>query len=476
MSLLGAPTGGAHAARPTPSLASRQGRRRTIPNGRRGGWRALALALSLALPLAAGGAWPTPARAATIFTPSIKAGLGYDDNVRQTQNPHGDTFATVTPGATLETGTPGNDLMLSAQGQFNQYHRLSQYNGFESGDVLARWRYSPSPVWNFELGNSFTSSYDQAELNENGQLNQIRTDNGRRDRNTTGLRVVHLLGPGSQMTAGYSYSFTHNQSSLAEDQVSQQADLGLNYRFSPLYRVDISLYGALDDYERSDDIERGNLDLRLVRMFGPNDEVWAGVMGGVTRSLSENAALATARNYDTYTGRLGFKKAFTPQWLMEGWGGFTYITGEESANSAAGEASPTGNLQLSYRQPRWTWRVYGSASMDEYSSLGQNTGLIDRKQVGTGVDYSFTPRWRLALGADYLHDDYKQNQALAGTQLTRQYDDYWLLSSVLSYQVSQNWSMRLDYRYMLLEADIDTDNREQNRLLLLMDYALPYRW
>ncbi|MBI5522109.1 MAG: hypothetical protein HY910_05715 [Desulfarculus sp.] len=420
---------------------------------------------------------PAAAWAGIIFTPSISAGVGYDDNVRQQKARRGDGFVTTRPAATLEAGKPNNLFQVSASAQFDKYYRLHNYDGFQNGDITARWRYLPTRIWAFEAYNSFSSSYDQEEIDETGGFTRVRPASGRRDRNTTGARVTRLLGPGgSQLTAGYSYAITRNENPTLEDQASHHADLGLTYRLSPRYRTSLFLTGDQDDYERSSDVQRGTAEARLAYLFNSHDEVWAGAVVGGSRSLSDTGSIQQGRDYTYYSPRLGFKKAFSPKWELEGYGGVTYVEGEKSANSASGEYAPVGNLQLTYREKLWLFRVSTLASMDENQSLGQNTGLVDRKQVSASLDVRPAARWRLGFGADWVRDDYKQNQRAGISPTTLGYAEYWRFYSLASYQFTQHWSVKLDYRYLTRYSENDTDNLEQNRVVLSMDYELPFRW
>lgn len=420
---------------------------------------------------------PLPAGAGIIFTPSISAGVGYDDNVRQQRVRRGDGFVTARPAATLEAGKPTNLLQVAASAQFDRYYRLHNYDGFQNGDITARWRYLPSRIWAWEAYNTFTSSFDQAEFDDTGNFSRVRQPSGRRDRNTTGARLTRLLGPGgSQITAGYAYTITRNEQPTVEDQTGHHADLGLAYRLTPRYRANLNLSADQDDYERSSDVQRGTAEARLAYLFNSLDEVWAGVVVGGSRSLSDVSTIQQGRDYTYYSPRLGFKKAFSPKWEMEGYAGATYVDGQQSANSAAGEYAPVGSLQMTYREKLWLFRLSGMASMDESQSLGQNTGLVDRKQVGASLDLRPQPRWRFSLGADWTRDDFKQNSQAGISPSNQGHAEYWRLYSLAAYQLTQHWSLKLDYRYLTRASENDTDNLEQNRVVLTMDYDLPFRW
>lgn len=205
------------------------------------------------------------------------------------------------PGATLEAGKPTSKLTISASAEFNEYARLQEYNGFQSSDIMDCWRFLPT----------------------------------------------HMLGPGgSQIYAGYSYAVNRNENPLDEDSSQQRADAGLSWRLAPKYRFDLSFSGTYNDYERT---PQGTVGVRLAHLFNSHGELWLGVAAAATHTLSERPLLTDHSNYQSYTARVGFKKAFSPSFDTDGWVGATYVSGDESDNQAAGEASPTGELNLTYR-------------------------------------------------------------------------------------------------------------------------------
>ncbi len=443
------------------------------PSRPAGGLGTLVLAVGLALSCLAG--WPGQAQAGTIFTPSISVGMGYDDNVRLQRNPRADSFVQVRPAVSLETGRPSNKLILQAKAAMEYYRRLDQFNGFRSGDVSARWNYAPSQRWNFEVANTFSSSYDQAEFFDTGELARVRDDTGRRDRNTTSLRSAYAWGPHSHLDLGYSYSIISNESESQENAVYHTATLGLVQRLATDYRGEVSLSGSHDDYERTVDVERATVDARLVRMFGPTSEGFVGATGSTTRAITDDPARRRARDYDTYGGQVGYKHSFSPRLTAEAVAGWTIVEGESSSNSASGKGYPTGRVSLTYRQQRWRAMAYARASLEESQAQGDNTGLVDRRSAGVMLDMDLAQHWSMQLNADYINDDYKQNPQSAGT-VGRGDVDAVRLGGVLNYHLARHWRLSLDYRYLNRDSEDDTDDRSQNRVLFLVTTEYPWRW
>jgi len=436
-------------------------------------WRApLLLALLGAWLLGPGQA---PAEAGLLLRPTLSVGVGYDSNVRLRAKPVGDGYASVTPGVNLEAGPPENRLVLAAQASYNQYFSHNELSQWDGGRLSARWLRRLSEKTTLTASNVFSATYDQAELDEGGQLIQVRDDSGRRDRNTTALRLIHLLGPRSSLSGGYTYSLSTSSSDNVESAVYHRGELGWQQALGPDYSLGLNADASHDDFERSADTNRGGLGLRLARLLSQVSEVYLFGRTGMVRSLSDDEALREARSYDTYTARVGYKSQLTQRLSLDASLGGTMVEGDRRANSASGSVYPSGDLSLNYRGQTWLTRVYANASLGEYEALGQNSGLTDTRRVGTS--FSWTPRrhWRLFGSADLVFDDYKQDPNAAGTTGTGDVESI-RLSALLSRQLGEHWWASLEYVYLNRDAERDQDDREQNRILLTINTEWPLRW
>lgn len=416
-----------------------------------------------------------PAGAGMLVRPTVSVGVGYDSNVRLRANPVGDAYATVTPGASLEAGPPENRLVLSGQARFNQYLRHTELSQWDGGSLSARWLRRLSEKTTFTASNVFSATYDQAELDEAGQLIQVRDDSGRRDRNTTALRLLHQLGPRSNLSGGYTYSVSTSTSDSVESAVYHRGELGWQQALGPDYSLGLNADASHDDFQRSADTNRGGLGLRLARLLSPISEIYLYGRAGMVRSLSEDDALREARSYDTYTARAGYKSQLTQRLSLDVSLGGTKVDGDSRANSAAGNIYPTGDLSLNYRGETWLTRVYANASLGEYEALGQNSGLTDSRR--TGVSFSWTPQrhWRFFGSADLVFDDYKQDPNAAGTTGTGDVESV-RLTALLSRQLSEHWWASLEYVFLNRDAERDQDDRDQNRILFTVNTEWPMRW
>lgn len=436
------------------------------------GWRGAAGMAALLLGLA--GLVPAWVQAAT-FTPGVSTGFGYDDNVNLTNKPQSDFFWLARPTATLEAGRPENRFTARGSAQYEVYQRLSDNTRLREANLGLGYHLATSPNFSADIGNMTTSSYDAVEQSEAGELTRLRTGGGRRDRNVTALKTTYAVGPQTQVNAGYTLGVNQGTDEGSEDSVYHRADLGGSYRFGPDWRGEIRLQGDHDDFQRSGDVNKGNAEVRMVRMMGPLREAWVGLSAGAVRSTSDVPAQRDARDYDVNTARLGYKAEVSPELGLDVSAGVSQVKADERYNTAAGKVYPAGNVGLTYRQPRWQLRGYAEYKLAEYDTLGENSGLTVTNRVGASWLWHMAQHWQLSAQADYVHDDFKQTPTFAAVTGVGDVDSV-RLGGALAYQLARDWKLSLDYRYLNRDAEIDLDDRSQNRVLMLLSADWPQRW
>lgn len=417
---------------------------------------------------------PAAGLAAT-FTPGITTGFGYDDNVNLNSQPQGDFFWLARPTATLEAGRPENRFTARGMAQYEVYQRLSDNTRLRDASLGLDYHLATSPSFSADIGNMTSSSYDAVEQTETGELTRVRTGGGRQDRNVTTVKTTYAIGPQTQVWAGYTLGFNQSTNENSDDSQYHRLDLGGTYRFNADWRGEVRLQGDRDDFQRTDDVHKGNAELRMVRTMGSLREAWVSVGSGVVRSESESSVQRDARDYDVTTAKLGYKAELSPQVGVEVAAGASQVQADERYNTAAGKVYPAGNAALTYRQPRWQIRGYAEYKLAEYDTLGVNSGLTVTSRVGANWLWQMAQRWQLSAQADLVHDDFKQNPTFASVTGVGDVDSV-RLGGALAYQLARDWKLALDYRYLTRDAEVDTDDRTQNRVLMLLSADWPQRW
>lgn len=438
--------------------------------------RALRGLAGLGLALLLGLAGLAPALAGTMFKPTVSVGMGYDTNVRLTQEPVGDNFATVKAGAVLETGSTTNQLRMRGNVETRQYLRRTDLNQeIETASLAAEWNYSPSPRWRYVLSENFTSTYDPVQLSETGQLLRVRNDGGRQDSNSLSLRVTHQYTERGSIYAVAAHQMNQGNSDEIEKSQYFRGELGVSHALGVNYRADVSTNFSRDDFERTPDTDRQTVDARFVRMLSKKEEVFLRGSTTIVRSLSEDSLVRQARDYDTYTGQIGYKNAFSPALSLDVAAGWSVVEGDPTFNSASGKGYPALDFTLRYMQSAWSASIYGRMTLNEYNAEGENSGLTDSRRIGANLDYKLSQLLTFNAYVDFVHDDFKQDSQAAQTATTGNVESYRAGASC-TYHFTRDVYLVLDYRFLERNAEVDSDDRDQNLVTLTINSDWPRRW
>lgn len=437
-----------------------QAGRRTKLQAFLAGWALLLCCLAAAWPAAAGQ-----------ITPGLSTGVGYDDNIHLQRNKRSDTFIQASPTLRVEMGKPTNRFDALAKADFVHYFDHSDLDSFENGSLAMGWRGEPSRNLSFDIRNYLVSTYDPAQLNQEGQLEQVRETDQRRVSNTLNASAQYAYAPMSYIWSGYSFSFNE----VTTTDYYHKIEGGVAQKMGADYQVMASAGYAYDDFEESPDVQRVTGEGRLNRFMGPLHTAFVSLGAEVVRSRSSNQDVARARDYEIYSATVGLnsKPTRTLEWEVSA--GASYVQGDSSENQAAGSVQPLFNARVRYNQQRWRAEAYAQATLREYDYLGEDSGLALSQRVGALARWELARHWGLMVSGDYIRDDYQQDDlgSTTGRQgLTQTYQ----AAVVLDYQWTKYISFSLDYRYLNIDAADNDDDRSQNRVVLLLNAAWPNRW
>lgn len=450
------------------------GRRQT--GGVGAAWRlALGATAWLCLIAAALGLAATASRA-MIVTPGVTVGVGYDDNVRLQSPPKSDFFGLVRPSLSLDAGNRANRLTAVGSLDYAHYFKLSEYTRIESGRANVRYHKEFSGATAVDVYNNYTTTYDPADLSETGELVRVSSTQERRTHNTTGVAIQHALDPISRLGAGYQFGYSNSSDELDEEVYMQSGYFSWLQALNPHHHAQLVLKGKYDKWEVSPDIEEGSAEGTWFWL--PDLRKTASFTAGASslRAKDNDAQVNQARDYDLYWASVGFDHRFSPsfQWMVGlGW---SYVNGDPGANTAAGSGYPTAQARIIYHGELWDLELYGRSSLDEYDAVGENSGLTKTQAVGLRWRRALAIHWNLTLYADYIRDDYQQDPRQARTSQNRGVADTSRLGTLLTWDIQRDVTLGLDYRFLDRNAENDDDDRQQNRVLLYVDYRWPMLW
>ncbi|MCB2187412.1 MAG: outer membrane beta-barrel protein [Deltaproteobacteria bacterium] len=422
------------------------------------------------------GSWaaPPPAPADTL-TLGVRAGAGYDDNVRLRQEPQSDFFEELTPYADMEWGPPEDNLQLRGSITYEHYHRLTQYTGINSADLLGRYHHGFSPVTTLDLLEYFNTSYDPVEKNLAGGLVQVTDQTTRRTSNTVGSYMRHEYGPQSDVHGGYTMTYTTYDTEPSNDAYYHMVELGVTHAFNADYVAGLTARGVHNDYERNPSTNRGTLEGRLGRWIGPTLQLYTLGAATASRSDDDDTTPQGGQDYEIYTVQLGASHEVSPVLAWDLAAGASYVSGDSSTNSAAGKWQPTGQATITWSGQRWSLAGRGRVAYQEYDAVGQSTGLVLTEQLGVTFTRQLAQKWDLVLLADYIRDQYQQDQQVAG-ETGRDEINTYRAGAILTWRFARDFRFSLDYRYLERDEDLDQNDRTQNRVILYLYADWPNRW
>lgn len=418
---------------------------------------------------------PASTAPAFTFTPGVTVKLGYDDNVRLRKNPRADWFTTISPNFSIRSGQAGKVLDIQANIDYTQYYRLNEETGLDGGQFNLGFSWEPSPQWRWDFSNRFSSTYDAPEYDERGAVVRIRETGTRQDRNVTRVGFTHEYGEERTIGAAYSLGYNSNTDETQEKSMVHRVKVTAKHRFNPDWRGEMDLGFFHDDYEKSADNNQYRASALMAYLIGPSKEVLLSLNFQEVKADSDDPSVRQARDYQTLNASLGFAHEYSPTFKWEANLGWSRTEGDQRSNQAAGKGFPTGRLRINYTAQRWNLMLYTQADLGEYDVLGENAGLTYSQRAGGSFNYDIAPLWSLSLQADYIRDNYKQDFLSADTTERGDVDSI-ILGAVLNWRLSRDISLGLDYRYLNRDSTKDNDDREQNRVMLILTAKTPRRW
>ncbi|MCF8034410.1 MAG: hypothetical protein K9K66_18435 [Desulfarculaceae bacterium] len=434
-------------------------------------WFLAAIALALALQ----GLAPARVCRAAEITPTLKFTFGWSDNVRLIQVPRADFFVKAGPGISAYWKWPGHQLRLSGAVLYAQYFTLSDLDGFDNASLGLNYTYDPSPRWQFFVRDTFTSNFDAAQLNDEGEFVTTRNNTGRQDRNSLMVGARYKYGPSDYFLATLTDNFTIGDNEGQNNALYNRLDLTWNSRITQDYELTLGASGVRTDYQTTPDEDRGRGFVRLTRLVGPTQQIWGETAYTINRAVTETDEVGSGRNYQIASINLGYSHQVSPKWDYLISAGWSYVQGDQQSNSAANQGFPIFNLSTTYRGQRWFLRAYATADLGQFDYLGDNSGLTVSHRAGLSWQYKFSRRQDINLNLEYARNDYQENALLDDTDNQGTVDSYRFIATY-NWQIYRHWRITLEYYYLNRDAEIDNDDRQENRLMLILNTDYPFRW
>jgi hypothetical protein len=417
--------------------------------------------------------------AANEFNPKISVAVGYDDNIRLRKDPKSDFFTQLTGAIDYIQGRPQNQIKATGKLEYELYNRFSEYSGIRMGSLDFEYHYEPTSRWSLDAKNQFTLSYDPIDQNLDGNLNQVISDSEQRIRNVASFEGNYRFGPRGMIGGRYTYGINridrNSSTTTNNDSNYHKAEFFGIYGINQRYRLESLVLLQRTNFEEETDNDKGQAEIKLARMMGPQEEVYLSLGADLVRTTEDSDFQRTARDYNMYTAKIGYDTQFTRHFSLKSYAGVSIIDGDDKFNKAAGDLHPVARVELTYAKQHWELSSYGEYRFVEYDTLGYDSGLTASLKAGLGLRWDIAQFWKLQANIDYLQNDFQQgniDNALSANGDT----ESLRVGGVVTYQLSKLWELSLDYRYLNNNNENDMGDLTQNRVFLMLTAEFPQRW
>ena len=394
------------------------------------------------------------------LTPSISVSQTYDDNINLTHtNEQSDYITAVTPSLALNVLTQNTRLGMSYAPSFVWYKDFSENDTTRHLGTVS-WDQQLTRNLSSNLANTYLRSEDPLE--DETDLRALRTTRNKYWVNTGRAGFGYVFGPDSRLGVGYGRQDRENDDPVLDDSKVQTPFADLTHWFNVRHGIALDYTYTDAEFTREDgspsrdDFKGHGAGVRYMHRFNPRTSAYV-AYGFTTRDFD-----GLEEDYDVHNGSVGLDHAFSPEYSVSAGAGYFVRVNDISDN----QDGPTFNLALTRAFARGTFTVGGDGGWAEDYIDRDRTGFTKYYGGFARVTYQVLEQVGIYAGASYRQDK----------------DDLDVQSKFFRGNCGVRWSfmrwfaLSLDYTYADRNSDIDTDSYNNNRVMLVLSAAKPYRW
>ncbi|MDH3598479.1 MAG: outer membrane beta-barrel protein [Candidatus Tectomicrobia bacterium] len=290
--------------------------------------------------------------------------------------------------------------------------RVNQ-NNFLRNQVTPQIRYTLSRRTGLHL------AYTNTIVIEEGDADEDDEDEDRENSISHAItaRIRHRLSQTLEGNLSYTF-FTDREDS--DDTYEHRMAARVGYRFSPNVQLSFRTFGILTERDRREmDAERYGAAVGMTYQLGPDLGLFAEV--GATRFGRDDNGQETRANWQI---------GLDGEW----------------------EISPRATLEFTSNQ-----RITNTA--DEV----EDVGLVLRQSFDLEFNYELTSALEIELFATYIRTDFLEERGRTTADQDRE-DVFWRAGTELSYEISENWSVSLEYRHRQRDSNDDANDFKENQV------------
>jgi len=388
-----------------------------------------------------------------IMKGSLSLRQEYDSNINLSpNNERSSWYSIISPG-----------LHLTSQGQQDKIeasYNLGLKKNYEADDnsiehsLMLRVERKISSLWQVSALNRYYLSDDSAyggmPVAEVDRELSARRERSRFALNTFSTRSDYQYAMGGNLGLSYENRMLDSKDDSRDDFVRHSPALLLSHRLNQQWRIDGGYTYVNGDFDQADDLQTHTGNIRLNHTLSPHTQLYGGY------NLSRTTYDGPTSDYLLHVMNGGWMWQFDQQTKLAASLGYATVDRDSGSDSDGF----TYSLDFSRQFQRGSIAITGKGGIDEMQFSGGDVGGLSRfRQLGISGTYQLAERLSAKLAFSFRRNEFIDS-------LSTNVDKIIQASSGLSYTLTSQYQLSVNYQYKELDAVTDNDGYEDHRLAL----------
>ena len=397
------------------------------------------------------------------FTPSLSVSEMYDDNLYlDDTNEQYDYITTISPGINVDILSQKGHLELAYAPTFVMYNKEDQ------NDTV---RHSGNLTFDQELAQHLSFGLFDTYIKSEEPIEETEGIEGVRDtrnpywRNTFQTHLRYVFGAENIFSLGYHHIMLENEDITIDDGITQEPFVNLTYWFNTKNGMELNSQYIKADFSRDDDTLSGDdytgsdAGVRYLHRFTPH------TMGFIGYNLTGRNLEGLSEDYKVHEGIVGFEHSFYQGFSLTFSGGYFVqeIEGIEDSDDVSGYSY---DMTLTRTFERGTISIGGQGGYREAYLEAERRGFTRYQGGNAGFEYQVMERL-----SNYANGSYTRNKDPDDQEWKTINTNYGFRWTVLPWL-----SASLDYSYYTRDDEIDVNDYNRNRVMVIFTAIKPFRY
>jgi len=393
-------------------------------------------------------------------TPSISVSEVYDDNIYLTYaNEESDYITTVSPSIDLNIISENSNLTFLYSPTFVRYAQEDENDTVRHSGTLT-FSQELSQRLRFDLTDTYLRTEEPVETTEG--IESVRSNRNTYQRNTGRATLQYTFGEENALSLGYGHSMLENEDITLDDGTTRNPFANMTYWFNVKNGIELDYQYTKADFTRDDNNAAGDdytgnaAGIRYLYRFTPHTTGYAGY------DFTNRHFEGLSEDYKVHEGTIGFDHSFSQELSLSVGGGY-FIQKNRQSDDEKGYSYNT-SLVKSLEQGSISFG--GQGGWSEAYLEAERTGFTRYWGLNSQFEYQLMERL-----SSYAGGSYRRNKEPG--------DREWetlRANCGISWAFYQYFSLSLDYSSSTRDDDINTDDYNANRIMLILSAGKMYRW